>query len=80
MPKSTTFAPDPVSMMLAGFTSRWTSPRACTAASAAATCAQISVAKRHGNGSPRSRWSSGTPSTSSITTKGTVPWSDADSP
>jgi len=38
-PKSSTFAPFLVSMMLLGFRSRWTMPRACAAASASAISA-----------------------------------------
>lgn len=44
-PKSSTFTPLLPSMMLPGFRSRWTMPRACAAASAPAICAPNSKAR-----------------------------------
>ena len=37
-PKSSSFTPDFVSMMLPGFTSRWTTPALCAFSSASAIC------------------------------------------
>ena len=49
MPKSMIFTrPSASTMMLPGFTSRWTTPRSCAAASASATCAAISTASEGG--------------------------------
>ena len=80
MPKSTTFTPVGVSMTLPGVTSRCTTPRACAAASAEATSAPMVIASRHGSCPSRpSRPLSGPPSTSSMTTYGTVrpTWTDS---
>jgi hypothetical protein len=70
MPKSTSLTPPEVTITLLGLTSRCTTPRACAAASAAATWAQISAAERHGSAPPARMSASERPSTSSITTYG----------
>ena len=67
-PKSRTLTvPFGVSLMSAGFKSRWTIPRSCAADSASATCLATSIASSIGNGPFFKRSESVSPSTSSIT-------------
>ncbi len=74
IPKSTTFDPPGVTMMLPGVTSRCTTPCRCASVSAAATSAQIRTAYRHGSGPWSSRDCNDSPSSSSITTNGRTAW------
>ena len=68
-------------MTLPGVTSRCTTPRACAVASAELTSAPMVTASRQGSWLSRpSRPASDAPSTSSITTYGTVRPTCSDSP
>ena len=81
MPKSSTFTPIVVSMMLPGVMSRCTKPIRCAAASASATCAQTSSASGQGSGPAVSRRSRDSPASSSMTTNAvTVPSGAISSP
>ena len=66
-PKSSSFAPDFVSMTLAGFKSRWTMPFRCAAVSAAHISAPIRASASVGIGPRASRAASVSPSSSSVT-------------
>ena len=72
MPKSVILTvPSGVTSRFPGFTSRWTMPSVCAAATASAAWATTSAARSGGIGSPpRSRADSGWPGTSSITRNG----------
>ena len=53
-PKSSTFTvPSGVTLMFAGFRSRWTMPRSCAASSASAICRAIGSASSSGIGPAR---------------------------
>ncbi len=82
MPKSMTFtAPVLVSMMFAGFTSRWMIPCRCEKSSASQTSARIDAAVRGSMGPSRRTMSRRvSPWTSSITMYGTVPIGPSVSP
>ena len=74
MPKSMIFTrPSESTMMLPGFTSRWTTPRSWATASASATRAAISTASEGASEPPRMRSRSSRPSSSSIAMKATSP-------
>jgi hypothetical protein len=66
IPKSSTFTiPSGVTLMVAGFKSRWTMPFSCAASSATAIWRAADSATRTGIGPPPSRSASVGPSTSS---------------
>ncbi len=67
-PKSSTFTcPSCVSMMLAGFRSRWMIPLSCAASSASTICRAVASASSMDSGPAASRSASDCPSTSSST-------------
>ncbi len=66
-PKSISFAPPFVSMTLAGFRSRCTTPARCARSSASAICRPSDSTSATGSGPFSSRLASVSPSTSSIT-------------
>ncbi|HET9372386.1 MAG TPA: hypothetical protein VFO19_19120 [Vicinamibacterales bacterium] len=67
-PKSSTFAvPSDLTLMLAGFRSRWTMPASCAVSRATATCLAIASAWEIGSGPRAISSAKSSPGTSSIT-------------